>query len=305
MSKILLLGASGQLGASLKDVLSGIGTVNAFTRTEMDINDHAKLMSWCDDVRPEYIINAAAFTAVDLAESQNDLANLVNAESVQVLAEIAKGIGAWLIHYSTDYVFDGKRSSYRYKETDNARPISAYGKSKLEGEIRIRNSGCKHIIIRTSWVYSVYGSNFAKTILKMASERNTLKVVVDQIGTPTSARRLALTTKQIVDVISRSDGTDTGFSGIYNCTPKGSTSWHGFAMFLLTTAISKGYRYKTKPSSVIPVNSSEMQQIAERPKNSVLDISKLSAVFSEDMPLWTLDANQFLNEYLTHRDRPI
>jgi dTDP-4-dehydrorhamnose reductase len=255
--RILLTGATGQVGWELRKTLAPLGEVKFFDRFGLDLADTPPLVATVRALQPEVIVNAAAYTAVDKAEAERDLAFAVNATAPRVLAEEAKRIGALLVHYSTDYVFDGEKGS-PYVESDPTRPISAYGDSKLAGEQAIAKSGCRHLILRTSWVYGPRGRNFYLTMLRLAKERPELKVVDDQVGAPTSSLEIARATATLLA---------KGAQGLYHMTAAGETTWCGFAR-----AILKGAGVATP---VTAIRTEDYPTPAKRPRNSRLDCSKL------------------------------
>jgi dTDP-4-dehydrorhamnose reductase len=255
--RILLTGATGQVGWELRKTLAPLGEVKFFDRFGLDLADTPPLVATVRALQPEVIVNAAAYTAVDKAEAERDLAFAINARAPRVLAEEAKRIGALLVHYSTDYVFDGEKGS-PYVESDPTHPISAYGESKLAGEQAIAKSGCRHLILRTSWVYGPRGRNFYLTMLRLAKERPELEVVDDQVGAPTSSLEIARATATLLA---------KGAQGLYHMTAAGETTWCGFAR-----AILKGAGIATP---VAPIRTEDYPTPAKRPRNSRLDCSKL------------------------------
>jgi len=234
------------------------------------------------EIAPHIIVNPAAHTAVDKAESEPDLAMAINGTAPCVFAEEAKKLDALLIHYSTDYVFDGTKAS-PYIESDSPNPQSVYGKTKLAGEQAIIASGCKHIILRTSWVYGVHGGNFVKTILRLAKERNELRIVADQYGAPTWARLLAESTAQIIGKYSEDK------SGIYHLTPTGRTNWHQFAEEIVRLARQYDDALKDKPLTIHPIATHEYPVPAKRPANSSLSTDKIHKTFGLELPSWEDD----------------
>jgi dTDP-4-dehydrorhamnose reductase len=279
--KILLIGAQGQVGWELARRLPALGNVTATDRTTLDLADPDVIRGVVRAARPEVIVNAAAYTAVDKAESEPELAMRINGDAPGVLGEEAARAGALFVHYSTDYVYDGEKAG-AYVETDAPNPVSAYGRSKLTGERAIVASGCRHLIFRTCWVYGPRGRNFLLTILKAARERPELKVVDDQFGAPTSSAAIAEATKQAI-------GTGRG-QGIYHLSAAGRTSWHGFAQ-----AIVEGAGLKT-PVRAIP--SSAYPTPARRPRNSVLDNSKLKSELGIALPDWRDGLREVLPQVL-------
>ena len=280
--KILLTGKNGQLGWELSRSLPKLATVFAPSRNQMDLAKPETLKSVIQDIRPDILINAAAYTAVDKAESEPDLAMTVNGIAPGVIAEEAHKIGARMIHYSTDYVFDGKATS-PYNEEDLACPLSVYGKSKLAGEQAVTQAGIPHIIFRTSWVYSLRGSNFLITMQKLAQTRKQIKVVDDQTGTPTSARAIAECTTHILGQGLNAGTTKSSiFShpGIFHISCGGETNWFSFAKTILKlSGLSEG-------TKVTPIPTSEYLTLATRPKYSLLSNKKLKQVFHYEMPPW-------------------
>jgi len=280
--KILLTGRNGQLGWELARALAPLGEIVAFDRAGLDLADPARLASTVRELKPDIIVNPAAYTAVDRAESESEAAFAINARAPRVLAEEAKRLGALLFHYSTDYVFDGAKAA-PYLEDDATNPLGVYGASKLEGERAIAASGARHWIFRTSWVYAPRGKNFLLTILRLAREGKPLRVVADQFGAPTSAAMLARATAQAlstqVRAISRiSPHNAPPPSGVYHMTAAGRTSWHGFAC-----AILREFRLD---NAVTAIPASEYPLPAKRPANSVLDNSRLAAAFGIRLPGW-------------------
>jgi dTDP-4-dehydrorhamnose reductase len=284
--RILLLGRSGQVGFELQRLLASRADVQAHDRATADLEHPESIRALVRDARAEVIINAAAYTAVDAAEKDEARAQVVNAEAPGVLAEEAARTGALLVHYSTDYVFDGtKREPYR--EDDVPAPASAYGRTKLAGEAAIRASGCRHLILRTSWVYAPRGRNFVLTMLKLARERPELRVVADQVGSPTSARSLAAATVHIVE--------RTG-EGTYHATGGGVTSWHGFAQLIISTGSRLGL---CPPVPVRPIATADYPTPARRPAYSVLDNARLQAEQGVRLPDWTAALDECLAEIAT------
>ncbi|MDH5212501.1 MAG: dTDP-4-dehydrorhamnose reductase [Betaproteobacteria bacterium] len=266
--RILLTGATGQVGWELRKALAPLGEVKAFDRFGLDLADTPPLVATVRALQPQVIVNAAAYTAVDKAETERDMAFAVNATAPRVLAEEAKRIGALLVHYSTDYVFDGSKST-PYVEDDAPDPINVYGASKLAGERAIVGTGCRHLILRTSWVYGPRGKNFYLTILRLAKERPELRIVDDQIGAPTSSLEIARATALLL----RKDP-----QGLYHLSAAGETTWCGFARALLARAgIS---------TSVVPIRTEDYPTPARRPRNSRLDCARLRAEFGVALAPW-------------------
>jgi dTDP-4-dehydrorhamnose reductase len=288
---ILLLGSAGQLGTTLGPVLTKVGKLIAADRATVDFTNSSRLREFVRESQPSIIVNAAAYTAVDKAESEQDLAATVNATAPAALAEAASDIDALLIHYSTDYVFDGSKLS-AYVESDPVNPLSVYGSTKAQGEAAIQRSGCRFLIFRTSWVYSERGSNFLLTMLRLARQRDELRIVNDQRGAPTSTHSLARATAAIINEYC-GEGLRDG-SGIYHMTDSGSTSWFGFAKAILERA-SKGFGIALP--RLVPIATAEYPTPARRPLNSVLSCEKLNASFGISMPNWEDSLNQVLNAY--------
>ena len=268
--RILLTGKSGQVGSELEERLAPAGELIAPGRAELEFLDLRSLQQEVRSVRPDVIVNAAAYTAVDRAEAERDAAFAVNAAAVGVLAEEAKKLGALLVHFSTDYVFDGEKAA-PYHEDDSPHPVSVYGESKLAGERAVAGSGCRYLIFRTSWVYSAGGRNFLRVILAAARERNELRVVDDQRGAPTSAQAIA---RAVASILMKENPPN----GLYHMTAAGETTWHGFAR-----AILEGVGLQTP---VVAITSAEYAAKARRPKNSLLDNSRLQRVFGFALPDW-------------------
>ena len=269
MKNILLIGSNGQVGWELRRTLAPLGPVTALDRQSLDLTNLASLRAIIEAARPDIIVNAAAYTAVDQAESEPELAMQINAAAPAAIAEAACTLGSLLVHYSTDYVFDGTKAG-AYTEEDTPNPINVYGKSKLAGELAIQASGCRHLIFRTSWVYGLHGKNFLRTIQRLSAEREELRVVDDQIGAPTWSRMIAETTALALH------GLYT--SGLYHLSAAGSASWHGFAQAILDAQYWRG--------KLVPIRTSEYPLPARRPMNSVLDNGKLARDFALASPDW-------------------
>ena len=302
MARVLLFGKNGQVGWELQRSLALLGDVVALDFDSTDFcGDFANLLGLAETVRtikPDIIVNAGAYTAVDKAESQPDLVRTINALAPGALATSAASIGAWLVHYSTDYVFDGSGST-PWVETDPPAPLNVYGSSKLEGEQLIQASGCKHLIFRTSWVYAARGGNFAKTMLKLAQERETLKVINDQIGAPTSAELLAdVTAHAIAQVSAWRKDEALNRSGIYHVVAGGQTSWFDYANTALSLARHAQIASKIIAKSIEPVSSSAFQTKAKRPLNSRMNTQKLQTTFGLTLPHWQQGVERMLAEFL-------
>lgn len=295
--KILLFGKNGQVGWELQRSLAPLGELVALDAdsTELcgDFTDLDGLVQTIRAVAPDVIVNAAAHTAVDKAESEAELARAINALAPGVLAQEARRGNAWLIHYSTDYVFDGS-GERPWREEDAAAPLGVYGATKLEGEHLIAQSGCQHLIFRTSWVYGARGGNFARTMLKLAQERDSLKVIDDQIGAPTGADLLADVTAHAI----RTARQQPELSGLYHLVASGEISWHGYAGFVLDYARHTGISLKVAPEAIQPVPTSAFPTPARRPLNSRLDTKKLRDAFGLTLPVWQTGVTRMLTEVL-------
>jgi dTDP-4-dehydrorhamnose reductase len=296
--KILLLGKNGQVGWELQRSLAPLGDVVACDfdsppASRADFAQPESLVALVRAVRPEIIVNAAAHTAVDRAEAEPELARTLNATAPGVLAREAAAQGALLVHYSTDYVFDGSGSTAR-DELSPTGPLSVYGRTKLEGEQLIAGSGCRHLILRTSWVYSARGGNFARTMLRLAAERDELRVIDDQIGAPTGADLLADVTAHALRAVE----ADPTRGGLYHCAASGETSWHGYARFVIEWARARGQALKVAPDAVRPVATRDYPTPAARPLNSRLDTRRLQQTFGLVLPHWQLGVERMLGEVL-------
>jgi dTDP-4-dehydrorhamnose reductase len=296
--KILLLGKGGQVGWELQRSLAPLGEVIALDfdspgPLRADFSDPESLAATVRAVAPQIIVNAAAHTAVDKAEGEPDFARKLNATSPAVLAREAATLGAWLLHYSTDYVFDGSGSA-PWVEGSPTGPLSVYGITKLEGEDAIRASGCRHIILRTSWVYAARGGNFAKTMLKLAKERHRLTVIDDQIGAPTGADLLAdLSAHCLRSALQRPE-----VAGTFHAVAAGETSWHGYARHVIEFARAAGQPIKVAPGAIEPVPTSAFPTPARRPGNSRMNTQKLQQTFGLALPTWQAGVERMLTEIL-------
>lgn len=294
--KILLLGKNGQVGWELQRALAPLGEVVACDfdspgAMRADFSQPESLRALVRAAAPQLIVNAAAHTAVDKAESEPALARAINATAPGVLAEEAAASGALLVHYSTDYVFDGSGSQPRDEGAPTG-PLSVYGQTKLEGEQAIAASGCTHLILRTSWVYAARGGNFARTMLRLAAERESLNVIDDQIGAPTGADLLADVTAHAVRALQ----ADPGKSGLYHCVAGGETSWHGYARHVIAWAHANGQVLKTTPEAVQRIATRAYPTPAQRPLNSRLSTAKLQAAFGLHLPHWQAGVERMLTE---------
>lgn len=293
MTTVLLTGASGQVGWELARSLLPLGAVVMPGRDRCDLAQPETLAVLVDEVRPQVIVNAAAYTAVDQAEKEPDLAMKVNAGAPEALAAAARRHGALLVHYSTDYVFDGSKTA-PYLEDDAPNPLNAYGRGKLVGEEAIRAAGCDYLIFRTSWVYSLRGKNFLRTILRLSSELETLQVVNDQFGAPTWARLIAETTALVLhrDIALRRQGVFE--SGLLNLTAAGATSWHGFAAAIVSVARERGMLLKCR--EVMPITTAKYPLLAKRPANSRLSCGMLKVRYGLEMPSWETSLRLVMDE---------
>ncbi|MFZ6754624.1 dTDP-4-dehydrorhamnose reductase [Undibacterium sp. Dicai25W] len=291
--RILLTGVTGQLGHTLQPILSQHHEVIAPTRAQLDLSDAAAIAAFVADCKPDLIINPAAYTAVDKAETEVELAQAINAIAPGVFAEQAKKLGIGLIHYSTDYVYDGSLRDDNgklpsYTEDAPTNPVNVYGKTKLAGEQAIIASGCKYLIFRTSWVYSTFGKNFLLTMLRLANERDELRVVNDQWGAPTSANAIADISAAIVAQLNSAEDAATWWTshqGTYHLTTKGRTSWCGFTQEIMRQASAAGRLQKAAPT-VTGIPATEYPTPAQRPVNSCLDTSLLATTFHVHIPEW-------------------
>jgi dTDP-4-dehydrorhamnose reductase len=294
--RILLLGKNGQVGWELQRSLSVLGEVIALDRHSTlcgDLSQPERLAQTVRELRPDVIVNAAAHTAVDKAESEVDLARTLNAAAPAALAQAAAETGAWLVHYSTDYVFDGS-GNRPWVEGDATGPLGVYGQTKLEGEQAIAASGCKHLIFRTSWVYAARGGNFAKTMLRLAQERERLTVINDQYGAPTGADLIADVTAHTI----RSVQHKPELAGLYHLVAGGETTWHGYASHAIAHARELRPDLGWKVNDIVPVETSAFPTPAKRPQNSRLDTRKLQQAFGLNLPHWQLGVDRLLAEIL-------
>ena len=288
--KILLTGKDGQVGFALHKKLASLGEVIATNRHELDLGNPEAIKTFVDKAKPNIIINPAAYTQVDKAESEKSLAHQINAVAPQVLAEKASELHIPIIHYSTDYVFDGLKHK-PYLETDQANPQSVYGQTKWEGEEAIRHHK-KHIILRTSWVFDGHGQSFLKTILKLAQEKSSLNGVSDQMGTPTSSDLLANVTYNIVKTILK----NTNFKdfGTYHVTSMGDTDWFHYACFIVDEAMRLGHKTTMTSKDIKPISSDLYPTLAKRPTNSRLDTTKIKKTFMLELSHWEVEVKRIL-----------
>lgn len=294
--KILLLGKNGQVGWELQRSLSMLGELTALDRSHMAGNlcNIEHVTSGIRALRPDVIVNAAAYTAVDKAESEPDMARLINAEAPAHIAQTASEIGSLFVHYSTDYVFDGG-GSIPWKETDPTGPLSVYGQTKLEGEQAIATSGCRHLIFRTSWVYGIRGANFARTILRLLQEREVLTIINDQFGVPTSAELIA----DISALAIRDTCADNHLCGTYHLAPAGETTWWDYASYIAEAAQKIAPEYPWVTREIKPIFTKNYPTVAQRPLNSRLNADKLVTAFNLCKPDWKNGVERFLAEALT------
>ena len=296
--KILLLGRNGQVGWELQRSLAPLGTVIALaSRASVnpqglcgDLRDRAGLAQTVRQVAPDVIVNAGAYTAVDKAQSEPDAAFAINAHGPQTLAEEASRLGAWLVHFSSDYVYDGS-GTQPWRESATGAPLSVYGQSKLAGDLAVAGH-TQHLIVRTSWVYGARGGNFAKTMLRLAKQGTPLKVIDDQIGAPTGADLLA----DVCALMLVRARTQPDLAGLYHCAAAGQTSWHGYAQFVLEQAAALGHQLQVQASAVQPIGTADYPTAAVRPLNSRLDCQKLCDSFSLHLPFWQQGVRRLLQE---------
>ncbi len=296
--KILLLGMNGQVGWELQRSLAPLGDLLALDFDSpgplaADFTQPEALAATVRAVAPQVIVNAAAHTAVDKAEAEPELAHTINAKAPTVLAREAQALGAWLVHYSTDYVFDGSGTA-PWTEDAPTGPLSVYGRTKLEAEQALRASGCHHLILRTSWVYAARGGNFARTMLRLAAERDRLSVIDDQIGAPTGAELLADITAHALRAVL----AQPGLGGTYHAVASGHTSWHGYASHVIEFARAAGQSVRVKPQDIAAVPTSAFPTPAQRPRNSRLDTHKLQQAFGLNLPDWRTGLDRMLREVL-------
>jgi dTDP-4-dehydrorhamnose reductase len=296
--KILLFGKNGQLGWELQRALSPLGELIALQQVDYspfcgDLANLDKLSQTIRSLKPDIVVNAAAYTDVDRAESEPKMARLINAKAPEIMAKEVATLGGCLVHYSSDYVFDGS-GNRPWNESDKAIPCNFYGRTKLEGDLAIQASGCQHLILRTSWVYGSYGNNFVKTILQLAREREMLHIVNDQIGAPTGADLLADVTAHAL----RQDSWKPVVSGLYHVASAGETSWYEYANFIIDSA--KELEELLPIRTIIPITSEEYCTATKRPQNSRLATTKLSDSFSLYLPHWKVGVSRMLKEILGH-----
>jgi len=294
--KILLTGKHGQVGFELQRALAPLGEIVAVDHHECDLADPAAIRRLVAEVAPQIIVSPAAYTAVDKAESEPELAQAINATAPGILGQEAKKLGALVVHYSTDYVFDGTKQG-AYTEDDTPNPQSVYGKTKLAGEQALQASGADHLIFRTSWVFGAHGGNFAKTMLRLAAERDALKIVADQYGAPTSAALLADVTAQAIGRYQREGRASFPF-GLYHLVAGGLTTWHAYAQTVVRAAEAAGKPLKVKADDIAPIATTDYPLPAPRPANSHLDTRRLQAAFGLRLPDWQRGLEHVLQQIL-------
>ena len=291
--RFLITGANGQLGFELQRALAPLGEVVACVRDDCDLSNPDSIRSAVRSVKPDVIFNAGAYTAVDKAESEPDLAHSINAVAPGIIGEEVAKIGALVIHYSSDYVFDGTNPE-SYLETDIPNPLCVYGMTKLAGEQALAASGAMHLIFRTSWVYGLNGKNFIKTILRLSSERSELKIVADQFGAPTGAALLADVSAHVAARYFR-EGANSFPFGLYHLVASGETSWHGFAQHIVAKATAADWKLQATPDRILPITTSQYPTPAARPANSRLNTSKFSEAFGLQLPDWRNGFDQVMD----------
>lgn len=296
--RILLTGKGGQVGHELRHALAPIAEVIAVGTHDCDFTDADAIEALVSRVKPHVIINPAAYTAVDKAESEPDRAAAINATAPGVLAKQAQRLDALLIHYSTDYVFDGTQST-PYTEVDRPNPQSVYGATKLAGETAIQQQGARHLILRTSWVYGLHGQNFPKTMLRLAAERETLNVVADQWGAPTSASLLANVTAQLL-----TQPITAAQSGVYHVSASGRTNWHAYACRVIERARALGWPLKVPAQALNAITTSAYPTPAKRPPNGCLNTTKFQETFGIHLPAWDREVDAFVNALHAERETP-
>ena len=288
--KILLFGSNGQIGAYLQKFLVGIGEINACSRKDCDFVDLSQIENTITKFKPNIIVNAAAYTNVDKAESEKQKVKAINVDAIETIVKTAKNLGALLVDYSSDYIFDGTKNA-PYVENDKANPMSTYGLAKFQGEEKIRKSGCDHLIFRTSWIYSPSGRNFVNTIIGLAREKDKLSIVDDQIGAPTSAEFVAQVTAHCIR-----KGINSKNLGTYHLTAGNSVSWYEFAKYILNYLKSRGFTFRLDTDNIVPVSSEEYKSDAIRPKNSVLNTDLIRKTFELQLPSWETQVEQVLSK---------
>ena len=292
--KIVILGANGQLGRELAEILQNKVNLKLYKKKDLDITDFIEVEKMINYEKPEILINAAAYTSVDNAENNINYAYKVNSEAPQKIAEILETYKGYLIHYSTDYVYDGEKE-IPYKEIDKTNPLNIYGKSKLEGDKKIERYMTNYLIIRTSWVVSRYGNNFIKTILKLIKDNETLNIVKDQFGAPTSTYLISKITYEIIKNINSSKKID---SGIYNLSPRGRTNWYQMANKILERANDYDFLSESNKVKILPIDTTDYPTKAKRPKNSLLDTNKIEKALNIELPYWESEFYETIDKIL-------
>lgn len=296
MLKLLLTGVNGQVGFELRRSLAMLGDVLAVGQVQCNLSNPAAIRQLVQNYRPNVIVNPAAYTAVDKAESNPLVASAVNADAPQVLGEEAQKIGALVVHYSTDYVFDGRKDG-AYTELDPTNPRSVYGATKLAGELALQATGAKHLILRTSWVVGAHGGNFAKTMIRLAAERDQLSIVADQFGAPTSAALLADITAHLVREHQKNGGAGFAY-GTYHAVADGVTNWHEYACYVIERARAAGQPVLVAPDAILPITTADYPTPAQRPANSQLATAKLQQTFGLHLPHWRSGVDHILDQIL-------
>lgn len=294
--RLLLTGCNGQLGFELQRSLAPLAEVIAISRDDCDLSDETALRALIQEIEPDGIVNPAAYTAVDKAESDAELARKINSDAPRIMGEEATKCGAFVFHYSTDYVFEGVGDQF-YKESDPTNPQNVYGQTKLEGEHALLSVCQRSLIMRTSWVVGAHGGNFAKTMLKLASERDSLSVVADQFGAPTSAALLADVTAQLIGRIKH-QGDEVFPYGLYHVAASGVTNWYEYAQFVIAEAIKTGKSMKVLPEVFKPITTADYPVPAKRPANSRLDTNHFQNAFDLRLPDWKLGVSHVLQQIL-------
>lgn len=297
VANIVLLAATGQVGYELAKCLGALGALHCISRSDVDFTDTVTLIDKISALKPAVIVNAAAWTAVDLAQTEQSAAYQLNADLPAALATLGVKLDAWLVHYSTDYVYAGDGDS-PWQEDDAPAPLSVYGASKLAGDNAIVASGCKHLIFRTSWVYAGRGKNFMLTMLNLAKRLSTLNVVSDQIGAPTPAALIAQTTLHCLARVMADGATAKHYSGIYHLASKGYTSWYQFAQAIFTLARQHGVALQLSAADVVPVSTAQYPTAAKRPANSRLNVDKIERTFAVALPNWHSALEQTFSAWL-------
>ncbi|WP_339808990.1 dTDP-4-dehydrorhamnose reductase [Vreelandella sedimenti] len=297
---ILITGGNGQVGFELRRQLATLGDILAPNRAALDLSNADAVDAFLAEHQPDLIVNAAAYTAVDNAESDQAMATRLNAELPAQLAEYCHQRGSWLIHYSSDYVYNGEGTT-PWQEGDATGPCNAYGATKLAGDEAIANSGCQHLIFRTSWVYSAFGKSFLATMLRLGAERTALSIVSDQMGAPTPARLIALVTQQALATLNNPKTANDLESGVYHLAPRGETSWHGFACEIFQVAKQAGLPMTISPEGVTAIPTVDYPTPAARPLNSRLAVGKVEKALGIQMPSWQSQLTLTVEEIASSR----